>query len=106
MTVSPETYISRMLALAQWRTVPEVTETRYPTVTLDEARLAASDLVLFSSEPFPFDETHLARFRDAFPAHAHKARLIDAEMVSWYGSRAVTGLNYLRRFADPAAAVP
>ena len=28
-----------------------------------------------------------------------KARRIDAEMVSWYGSRAIAGLDYLRRMA-------
>lgn len=103
MTVSSETYISRMLALARWRTVPEETASRYPAIALEEGLLSRCARVLFSSEPFPFSSSHLEAFRGAFPAHADKARLIDAQMVSWYGSRAIAGIDYLRRFADPQA---
>lgn len=98
MTVSPDTYISRMLALVHWQTIPRATiDSRYPTIDLNEAILAGCARVLFSSEPFPFTERHLQAFRQAFPAHAGKAALIDAEMVSWYGSRAIAGLHYLRQ---------
>ncbi len=99
MTVSSDTYIARMLALVGWRTVAGDAAIRYPTVELDAALLARTELVLFASEPFPFEETHLDAFRSAFPDHAAKAHLIDAEMVSWYGSRAIEGLGYLAAFA-------
>ena len=102
MTVSPETYISRMLALVHWRTVlAGEASVRYPALDLDEDVLAGCERVLFSSEPFPFTERHLQAFRDAFPAHADKAAMIDAQMVSWYGSRAIAGLRYLRLLAVP-----
>ena len=103
MTVSPETYISRTLALVHWRTVPmgEVSA-RYPVINLEEEVLAGYNRVLFSSEPFPFKERHLEAFRRAFPAHADKASMIDAQMVSWYGSRAIAGLCYLRQLAVPS----
>lgn len=103
MTISRDTYIARMLALVNWLSVPAAAGVRYPVIDLDEALLAAADLVLFSSEPFPFGDRHLAAFREAFPRHAGKARLIDAEMVSWYGSRVLKGLPYLRAFATPTA---
>jgi ABC-type Fe3+-hydroxamate transport system substrate-binding protein len=100
MTVSPDTYISRMLALVHWRTQPrDEAGPRYPTVDLEEELLAGCERVLFSSEPFPFQERHLEDFRRAFPAHAGKAALIDGAMVSWYGSRAIAGLRYLQRLA-------
>lgn len=98
MTVSADTYIAKMLALAGWRTVPAQADRRYPEVVLDEALLAQVDRVLFSSEPFPFTERHLADFRAAHPTHAGKALAIDAELVSWYGSRALAGLPYLTEF--------
>jgi ABC-type Fe3+-hydroxamate transport system substrate-binding protein len=101
MTVSPETYISRMLALVHWRTVPRSAAIRYPAVELGEEILAGCARVLFSSEPFPFTERHLEAFGQAFPAHAGKAALIDAEKVSWYGSRAIAGLDYLSELAVP-----
>ena len=99
MTVSRDTYISRSLGLVNWRTACHDDEVRYPQVDMDEEFLDTCDLVLFASEPFPFTEAHLEEFRAAFPGHAAKARLIDAEMVSWYGSRAIAGLDYLRRLA-------
>jgi hypothetical protein len=32
--------------------------------------------------------------------------LIDAEMISWYGSRAVRGLRYLRELASRSPPAP
>jgi len=99
MTVSRDTYIARMLALVNWRTVADDPENRYPTAELTEELLSGTDLVLFGSEPFPFKETHIEAFRAEFPAHGAKAEIIDAEMTSWYGSRAIAGLAYLADFA-------
>jgi len=99
MTISRDTYISKFLALAGWRTVAHNDLVRYPEVTIDDTLLDDLDDVLFSTEPYTFNEAALAAFADAHPAHAAKARLIDAEMVSWYGSRAIAGLSYLKDFA-------
>jgi ABC-type Fe3+-hydroxamate transport system substrate-binding protein len=99
MTVSADTYIARMLASVNWRTVAHNPDNRYPTVDLNDDLLARTDLMLFASEPFPFKQTHIEAFRAEFPAHAAKATIIDAEMISWYGSRAIAGLTYLADFA-------
>lgn len=103
MTVSRATYIAHVLAEARLVTVPAAAAVRYPVVTLDDDSLAAAERVLFASEPFPFRERHLAAFRRAFPAHGHKARLIDGQMISWYGSRAIAAMDYLRRFVTAEA---
>jgi ABC-type Fe3+-hydroxamate transport system substrate-binding protein len=99
MTVARDTYVSRMLASVGLRTLPATSDRRYPMVELTEDLLRPVDIVLFSSEPFPFEDRHLAEFRALHPAHADKAATIDAQMVSWYGSRAVRGLAYLAEFA-------
>lgn len=103
MTVSGDTYISRMLSLIGWQTVarpaPGDPPDRYPEITLADPMLAATDLVLFSTEPFPFTEKHVAEFRTDFPAHAAKARLVDGQLLGWYGSRAIDGLRYLEELA-------
>ena len=100
MSISPDTYIADVLKQANWH-VPEYPgEGRYPTVSLDTCTLDEVDLVFFSSEPFPFSQKHLYQFQKDFPEHAKKARLIDAEMVSWYGSRSINGLRYLAGFAS------
>jgi ABC-type Fe3+-hydroxamate transport system substrate-binding protein len=99
MTVSRDTYISRMLALVNWHTVPAEPDRRYPTVALDDALLDIVDRVLFASEPFPFKERHIQAFRADYPRHAGKAAAIDGELVSWYGSRAIAGLGYITALA-------
>jgi ABC-type Fe3+-hydroxamate transport system substrate-binding protein len=100
MTVAPGTYIADMLNLANIANYDTGDGLRYPEIEMSDALLDAVDLVLFSTEPYPFAEKHLAAFHEAFPRHAAKARLIDAEMVSWYGSRAVSGLDYLAEFGQ------
>jgi ABC-type Fe3+-hydroxamate transport system substrate-binding protein len=91
MTVSRETYIASMLALAGFDTLPERAAKRYPEVTQDDWRKAAH--VFLSSEPYAF------RRKDAVALEESTGlpvSLIDGEMVSWYGSRAIEGLRYLR----------
>jgi ABC-type Fe3+-hydroxamate transport system substrate-binding protein len=99
MTVSRDTYIARMLAQVNWQTVADDPAIRYPTIRLTTDLLAETDLVLFSSEPFPFSQTHVEDFCRAFPEHAAKALTIDGQMVSWYGSRAIAGIAYLHALA-------
>jgi ABC-type Fe3+-hydroxamate transport system substrate-binding protein len=96
MTVAPDTYIARTLALAGWRTLPLQTQERYPEVDL--AALAGSvDRVLLSSEPFHFKRGHVDEVAALVPGA--EVSLIDGEMTSWYGSRAIAGLEYLADYA-------
>lgn len=98
MTVSADTYISRTLALAGLATLPVTAATRYPHLSLEETWVSDTDLVLLSTEPYRFGEPHAAEI-GALPQFREKpVRLIDGEMTSWYGSRAIEGLNYLREF--------
>jgi ABC-type Fe3+-hydroxamate transport system substrate-binding protein len=94
MTASRDTYIARMLALAgmaQWAAPDNVS--RYPVFTWSDALAGEIDEVLLSSEPYRFTEAHV----DAVERQTGKpARLVDGEMMSWYGSRAIAGLRYLR----------
>jgi ABC-type Fe3+-hydroxamate transport system substrate-binding protein len=116
MTVAPETYIAQTLALFRWRTLPaaedpgavdllrpegeEGQEVRYPAVDL--AGFAGQvDCVLLSSEPFHFKQRHLAEVEALVPGA--EVSLIDGEMTSWYGSRAIAGLDYLADYTAEAA---
>ena len=98
MTVSCDTYVSRTLALAGFETLPVDARSRYPEISLDESWVADAEVVLLSSEPYMFRSKHVAMVA-AMPVFAGKqVRLIDGEMTSWYGSRAIGGLAYLREF--------
>lgn len=103
MTVSRDTYISRTLALAGFETVPGVAASRYPEFSLEEPWVAEAELVLLSSEPYMFREKHVAELATLLPFAGKPVRLIDGEMTSWYGSRAIAGLAYLREFSRSIA---
>ncbi len=102
MTVAPDTYIARTLALFGWTQLVEIgspegdqsLQVRYPKVDL--AEFGGVDRVLLSSEPFHFKEHHVAEVAELAPGA--EVSLIDGEMTSWYGSRAIAGLDYLAEY--------
>lgn len=98
MSVARDTYISRMLAEVGWQSWPEVFggdagAARYPVIRGDEPWLLDIDELLLSSEPYRFDESHLAAAQALCPRA--RVRLVDGELLSWYGPRAAAGLHYL-----------
>lgn len=96
MSVSRDTYIANMLAEIGWA-VPHLGAARYPAFDWSPALLEGIDGVLLSSEPYRFTEQHV----DALARQIGKpVRLVDGEMMSWYGSRATAGLRYLRQLAQ------
>ena len=90
MTVSRDTYVSRTLALFGMHTVPERSQQRYPE--LETLEVKGAELILLSTEPYRFREKHRAELESVL---AKPVLLIDGEMTSWYGSRAIQGLRYL-----------
>ena len=96
MTVSRDTYISRTLALVGWDTLPATAQIRYPELELDAAVLNRVDHIFLSSEPYRFRERDVVAVQKLVPRTAHcKVSLIDGEITSWYGSRAIAGLASL-----------
>ena len=109
MTVSRDTYVSRTLAAVGWDTVEIESKDRYPKIEFTAELVSRVDRVLLSSEPYAFRERHLDEIRkmlaaaDLFfvPTALEEVEspvtvsLIDGEMTSWYGSRAIEGMRYL-----------
>jgi ABC-type Fe3+-hydroxamate transport system substrate-binding protein len=98
MAVAPDTYIAQTLALINWRSHPLDASDRYPEVDLS-AYSGRVDRVLLSSEPFHFKAHHIPEVESL--VDGAKVTLIDGEMTSWYGSRAIEGIRYLGRQHDP-----
>ena len=95
MSISEDTYIARMLEEIGWR-VPPLGAARYPEFRWSAELIAGVDGVLLSSEPYRFTEAHA----DALEKQIGKpVLLVDGEMMSWYGSRSLQGLKYLRELA-------
>ncbi|MGM0546324.1 MAG: helical backbone metal receptor [Bacteroidota bacterium] len=84
MTVGGDTYISDMLD--HWN-LPNVfrEQKRYPKIDIEDLQRKNPDLILLSSEPYPFKEKHLLQIEEACPAA--RVLLVEGEWFSWYGSR-------------------
>ncbi|MBI1305609.1 MAG: ABC transporter substrate-binding protein [Bacteroidetes bacterium] len=94
MAVGTETYINDVLRLGGFENRIQVS--RYPEISDAEIAQLNPDEILLSTEPFPFKEEHVAEFQKRFLAS--KVRLIDAEIISWYGSRMKSLPDYLLEF--------
>ena len=110
MTVSRDTYISRTLAAVGWDTLEIEGTDRYPKLELTPALLSGVDKVLLSSEPYAFRKKHVKELEMlCVPFAVRRSPItvspVDGEMTSWYGSRAIEGIDYLRglRFSKSTA---
>lgn len=94
MSVGHDTFISNVIHTIGWKNVL-ADKSRYPEITLEELKAYAPELVLLSSEPFPFKEKHIAEVKAALPDA--EVKLVDGEMFSWYGSRLKEAVGYLQQ---------
>jgi len=69
-----------------------VKENRYIEIDEDGLRKLNPDYLFLSSEPFPFNESHVNELKQITDA---KIILVDGEMFSWYGSRMLLMKEYL-----------
>lgn len=100
MLAAGDTYISSVLQHAGLENVM-ANVNRYPQVDAAQLQALAPELVLLSSEPYPFRQKHIEELQALLP-QSH-VLLADGEMWSWYGSRMLHVPAYLRQLA---AAIP
>lgn len=94
MTVGGDTFIHSMLELAGFKNIFEKQQ-RYPEITIDELKKSGCQLLLLSSEPFPFKEKHKQELEKLLPGT--KIILVDGELFSWYGSRLLQAPAYFEK---------
>jgi len=92
MTVSRATYVSASLALVGWDSVPLASEARYPRIDEDDSAWAEAQRILLSSEPYAFRERDVREMKER---RGKPVALVDGEWTSWYGVRAIEGLQAL-----------
>lgn len=68
---------------------------RYPEINAEQLQQAKPDVILLSSEPYPFKKKHIDELKAIVPSA--KIKLVDGEIFSWYGSRLLKAPSY---FAD------
>lgn len=68
---------------------------RYPAITTEDLQKSSCQLLLLSSEPYPFQQKHIDELQSFLPQT--KIILVDGEMFSWYGSRLIQATDYLTK---------
>ncbi len=67
-------------------------EIRYPEIDLKSLKAKKCEIILLSSEPYPFKEKHQKEIEELLPGV--RVLLVDGEMFSWYGSRLSLAADY------------
>lgn len=94
MVAGHGTFINDMLKCCGLINVFDADDARYPEITEQELAEAAPDLILLSSEPYPFKEEHIHEIREICPGTP--VELVNGEYFSWYGSRLQYAPVYFR----------
>lgn len=94
MTAGGDTFIHHMMEQAGFDNL-FAGQNRYPEVSLETLQQRHCELLLLSSEPFPFSEKHIPEIQMALPDT--KILLVDGEIFSWYGSRLTKAPEYFQQ---------
>lgn len=97
MTAGGDTFIHHMLEQCSFVNIFSDRD-RYPIIQLEELTQKDCELILLSSEPYPFREKHVAEIKTILPSAT--IRLVDGEMFSWYGSRLLKSPAYFRQLRE------
>lgn len=89
MAAGCDTFINELLTINKFENI--IKESRYPELNID--KLKETDLILLSSEPFPFKQKHVETIHELTGV---PVKLVDGEYFSWYGSRLKNAFHYFR----------
>jgi len=98
MVAGNNTFINDLLKLSGLNNVFVAKDSRYPQVSDQEIIDFNPDVILLSSEPFPFKEKHILELKAI--CSAAKILIVDGELFSWYGSRLLKTPGYLKQLSD------
>lgn len=91
MAAGGDTYINSMLKKCGMTNVYQDSD-RYPSIEVADILAKKPDIVMLSSEPFPFKEKHIKELQAHLPDS--KIILVDGECYSWYGNRMLVAAEY------------
>ncbi len=97
MTVGGDSFIHAMMEHAGLDNVFKAQQ-RYPETNPEELRSLRCEVVLLSSEPYPFREKHIEELQAQLPGT--QILLADGEMFSWYGSRLLKAPAYFQKLRE------
>lgn len=90
MFAGRSTFIDAMLQHSGFQNC--MTSERYPQASPDELKSLKPEVIMLSSEPYPFKEKDILKYQQLFPNSV--VIKVDGEMFSWYGSRLLSAPAY------------
>jgi ABC-type Fe3+-hydroxamate transport system substrate-binding protein len=87
------TFINELMIVAGFKNCLS-NQSRYPELNQEDLTTLNPELILLSSEPYPFQQKHIEEIKAFCPTA--KIILVDGEMFSWYGSRLKKFRAYLK----------
>lgn len=96
MTVGGDTFINDMMKHCGLQNI-FADKVRYPEITFEQLSTNDCQLILLSSEPYPFKQKHVEKLQQLLPGK--KIILVDGEMFSWYGSRLLFAPEYFKQLS-------
>jgi len=97
MTIGGDTFINSMMHKAGFENNFHYL-TRYPEIELETIANSNCEIVLLSSEPYPFCQKHVDEMQVALPNK--KIIIVDGEIFSWYGSRMLKSGAYFKELSE------
>lgn len=97
MAAGAQTFIHNML---EWAGFDNVFSdlARYPEVDAETLAHRQPQVVMLSSEPYPFSEKHLAEVQEYCPKAT--ILLVDGVLFSWFGSRLLQAPPYFKKLRE------
>jgi iron complex transport system substrate-binding protein len=93
MAAGSHTYINAILATLGLHNAAADLPGRYPRLEPGQLRALVPDVLLLSSEPFPFTDEHVRAYAADLPDTY--VRRVDGEAFGWYGSRMLAAADTL-----------
>ncbi len=98
MAAGSKTFIGDMQSKLGFENLISASVLRYPELSDDDLINLNPEIVLLSSEPFPFKEKHVTDLQSKLPNA--KILLVDGEMFSWYGNRLLQSVVYFENLIN------
>ncbi|MCE3075834.1 ABC transporter substrate-binding protein [Chryseobacterium gwangjuense] len=100
MTIGSDTFIHKILTEIGFENIFK-NKTRYPAIQTED--LAEADIIMLSSEPFPFKEKHIEELKKFYPEK--KIMIVDGEAFSWYGTHIAKCENYFKELISEVESI-
>lgn len=98
MAAGRDTFINDMLTRCGFDNITMEQISRYPELTDEWLKTNDPEVILLSSEPYPFKEKHIDELQHLCPNAV--IQLVDGELFSWYGSRLLKSVAYFKEVIE------